>query len=57
MDDNCGAICVVAYDVGVYVGVEEVRKIRCMWYVGLVLYVIEYDCLKLRGCFLQYYGP
>ena len=57
MDDDRGAIRVIAYDVGVYVGVEEMREIRCMWYVGLILYVIEYDCLKLRGCLLQYYGP
>ena len=62
MDDDGGAIGVIACDVGVYVGVEGVREIRCMWYflrtkdVGLLLYVIGYDCLRLVDVFCSIMG-
>ena len=62
MDDDGGAIGVIVCDVGVNVGVEEVREIRCMWYflktkdVGLVVHVMEYDCLKFVDVFCSIMG-
>ena len=52
MDDDGGAIGVIVCDVGVNVGVEEVREMRCVWCflktkdVGLVVHVVKYDYIK-----------